>query len=129
MVEFMNFLNDQRSFFNSIRGKFFCSLIGFHKFKNNFTVSFFILQIRENALQYFFQRLSNTNPLKFDSSIRILFYVHVGKDNILTLFKSISNRIGGDDPCELRQTAGYRFGYATRITNDAWIINLRATLA
>ena len=35
----------------------------------------------------------------------------------------------GDDPCELRQTAGYRFGYATRITNDAWIINLRATLA
>jgi len=35
----------------------------------------------------------------------------------------------GDDPCELRQTAGYRFAYATRITNDAWIINLRATLA
>jgi hypothetical protein len=34
-----------------------------------------------------------------------------------------------DDPCELRQTAGYRFAYATRITNDAWIINLRATLA
>lgn len=35
----------------------------------------------------------------------------------------------GDDPCELRQTGGYRFAYATRITNDAWIINLRATLA
>gem|GEM_PF-1076732 len=35
----------------------------------------------------------------------------------------------GDDPCELRQTAGYRFAYATRITNDAWVINLRATLA
>lgn len=35
----------------------------------------------------------------------------------------------GDDPCELRQTAGYRFGFASRITNDAWIINLRATLA
>ena len=39
----------------------------------------------------------------------------------------ISNR--RDDPCELRQTAGFRFAYATRITNDAWIINLRATLA
>lgn len=35
----------------------------------------------------------------------------------------------GDDPCELRQTAGFRFAYATRITNDAWIINLRCTLA
>jgi len=35
----------------------------------------------------------------------------------------------GDDPSELRQTAAYRFAYATRITNDAWIINLRATLA
>jgi len=34
-----------------------------------------------------------------------------------------------DDPCELRQTAGYRFAYATRITNDAWLINLRCTLA
>lgn len=31
--------------------------------------------------------------------------------------KSLSNNnlCGGDDPCELRQTAGYRFGYATRI--------------
>jgi len=35
----------------------------------------------------------------------------------------------GDDPCELRQTAGYRMAYATRITNDSWVINLRATLA
>ncbi len=35
----------------------------------------------------------------------------------------------GDDPCELRQTAGFRFAMATRITNDAWVINLRATLA
>lgn len=34
-----------------------------------------------------------------------------------------------DDPCELRQTGGYRFAFASRITNDAWIINLRATLA
>ena len=35
----------------------------------------------------------------------------------------------GDDPCELRQTAGYRMAQVPRITNDAWIINLRATLA
>jgi len=35
----------------------------------------------------------------------------------------------GDDPCELRQTGGYRFAMASRITNDAWVINLRATLA
>ncbi len=35
----------------------------------------------------------------------------------------------GDDPCELRQTAGYRFGFASRITNDAWVLNLRTTLA
>lgn len=35
----------------------------------------------------------------------------------------------GDDPCELRQTAGFRMAQVPRITNDAWIINLRATLA
>lgn len=35
----------------------------------------------------------------------------------------------GDDPCELRHTAGYRIAMASRITNDAWIINLRTTLA
>jgi len=35
-----------------------------------------------------------------------------------------SNRV-----CELRQTCGFRFGFASRITNDSWIINLRATLA
>lgn len=34
----------------------------------------------------------------------------------------------GDDPCELRQTAGYRFAQVPRITNDAWIINLRCTI-
>lgn len=35
----------------------------------------------------------------------------------------------GDDPCELRQTSGFRFAMATRVTNDAWVINLRTTLA
>ena len=34
----------------------------------------------------------------------------------------------GDDPAELRQTAAFRFAHARAITNDAWIINLRATL-
>ena len=34
----------------------------------------------------------------------------------------------GDDPAELRQTASFRFAHARAITNDAWIINLRATL-
>ncbi|MHA1401146.1 MAG: N4-gp56 family major capsid protein [Candidatus Heimdallarchaeaceae archaeon] len=34
----------------------------------------------------------------------------------------------GDDPCELRQTCGWRMAQVPRITNDAWIINLRATL-
>jgi len=34
----------------------------------------------------------------------------------------------GDDPIELRQTAGWRMAQVPRITNDAWIINLRATL-
>lgn len=34
----------------------------------------------------------------------------------------------GDDPCELRQTCGYRFAYATTITNDSWIFNVRTTL-
>jgi len=34
----------------------------------------------------------------------------------------------GDDPTELRQTAGYRFAHARAITNDAWLINLRTTL-
>jgi N4-gp56 family major capsid protein len=35
----------------------------------------------------------------------------------------------GDDPAELRQTAAWRMAQVPRITNDAWIINLRATLA
>jgi hypothetical protein len=39
-----------------------------------------------------------------------------------------SNIFGGDDPTELRQTAGFRFAHARAITNDAWIINLRATV-
>ena len=26
-----------------------------------------------------------------------------------------SNNLGGDDPCELRQTGGYRFAFASRI--------------
>lgn len=34
----------------------------------------------------------------------------------------------GDDPCELRSTGGYRFSHARAITNNSWIINLRATL-
>lgn len=34
----------------------------------------------------------------------------------------------GDDPLMLRQSAGYKFAYATRILNDAWVLNLRATL-
>jgi len=34
----------------------------------------------------------------------------------------------GDDPAELRQTAAWRMAQVPRITNDAWIINLRATL-
>ena len=35
----------------------------------------------------------------------------------------------GDDPAELRQTCAWRMAQVPRITNDAWIINLRATLA
>lgn len=35
----------------------------------------------------------------------------------------------GDDPVELRQTAGWRAAMVPRITNDAWIINQRCTLA
>lgn len=35
----------------------------------------------------------------------------------------------GDDPLLLRQSAGFKFAEAQRILNDAWIINLRSTLA
>lgn len=35
----------------------------------------------------------------------------------------------GDDPLLQRQTAGFKFAYASRITNDAWNIALRTTLA
>lgn len=35
----------------------------------------------------------------------------------------------GDDPCHLRQTLGFRMTFGTSIDNDAWIENLRATLA
>lgn len=34
----------------------------------------------------------------------------------------------GDDPLLLRQSAGFKFAQAQRIANDAWLINLRATL-
>jgi hypothetical protein len=65
---------------------------------------------------------------------KILFYVHVGKDSIFRLSsQSFLSHLkvtayGGDDPSELRQTAAFRFAHARAITNDAWIINLRATL-
>ena len=35
----------------------------------------------------------------------------------------------GDDPLLLRQSAGFKMANAQRILNDAWIINLRCTLA
>lgn len=35
----------------------------------------------------------------------------------------------GDDPLLQRQSAGYKFASAQRITNDQWIINLRMTLS
>ena len=35
----------------------------------------------------------------------------------------------GDDPLLLRQSAGFKFAQASRILNDAWVINLRMTLA
>lgn len=35
----------------------------------------------------------------------------------------------GDDPLLLRQSAGFKFNHASRITNDAWLINLRTTLS
>ncbi len=34
----------------------------------------------------------------------------------------------GDDPLLMRQSAGFKFAQAQRITNDAWAANLRATL-
>jgi len=34
----------------------------------------------------------------------------------------------GDDPAELRQTCAWRMAQVPKITNDAWIISLRATL-
>jgi len=35
----------------------------------------------------------------------------------------------GDDPLMLRQSCGYKFASAERILNDAWVLNLRASLA
>ena len=35
----------------------------------------------------------------------------------------------GNDPLLQRQTAGYKFAQVPLITNDAWLINLRTTLA
>lgn len=35
----------------------------------------------------------------------------------------------GDDPSELRQTCAYRFVYASCITQNSWLVNLRSTLA
>ena len=34
----------------------------------------------------------------------------------------------GDDPLLQRQTAGFKFAAAQRITNDSWCLNLRSTL-
>lgn len=35
----------------------------------------------------------------------------------------------GDDPLLQRQTAGFKFAYASRITNDSWNVALRTTLS
>lgn len=35
----------------------------------------------------------------------------------------------GNDPTNLRQTAGFKFAMAQRVLNDGWIINLRSTAA
>lgn len=35
----------------------------------------------------------------------------------------------GNDPTNLRQTAGYKFAQAQRLLNDAWLINMKSTLA
>lgn len=35
----------------------------------------------------------------------------------------------GNDPTNLRQTAGFKFAMAQRVLNDGWIINMRSTLA
>jgi N4-gp56 family major capsid protein len=35
----------------------------------------------------------------------------------------------GNDPTNLRQTAGFKFAQAQRLLNDAWLINMRSTLA
>ncbi len=35
----------------------------------------------------------------------------------------------GNDPTNLRQTAGFKFAMAQRVLNDGWIINLRSTQA
>lgn len=35
----------------------------------------------------------------------------------------------GNDPTNLRQTAGFKFAMASRVLNDGWIFNMRSTLA
>jgi len=66
---------------------------------------------------------------KFNKFFTISFFIFQIWKNIITLFKSISNSLDGDDPLDLRQTAAWRMAQVPRITNDAWIISLRATLA
>jgi N4-gp56 family major capsid protein len=55
-------------------------------------------------------------------------YAHIEQNGVSARF--IYHPPGhGDDPAELRQTAAWRMAQVPRITNDAWIINLRCTLA
>ena len=55
-------------------------------------------------------------------------YAHIEQNGVSSKF--IYHPPGhGDDPAELRQTAAWRMAQVPRITNDAWLINLRCTLA
>lgn len=55
-------------------------------------------------------------------------YAHIEQNGVSARF--IYHPPGhGDDPAELRQTAAWRMAQVPRITNDAWIICLRTTLA
>ena len=54
-------------------------------------------------------------------------YAHVKLDNYKSRFIYHDSKFDG--PLELNQTAGWKMSEAVVITNDAWVINLKSTLA
>lgn len=132
-----NFFNKVKGFYSfEIKNKFYFVMKSIFSWLSNYkiTISKICKKFNDifiNGSQFYSnRRIASKTCIPVKISCNVSQFIKSVHEKYITrnaIFKSISNR--SDDPCELRQTCGSRFAYATRITNDSWVINLRATLA